>query len=140
MSTRRNLSSQSGSALFAALFLLIVVGALGAYAVRLGVNAVHADSLQLLQVKAEAAAVSGLEFASNRAFGGSCAIGPTAVNLNVSPELRSFAVNVTCNSILSGAERVYELSATATTGGYGSPDFVQRTLVRRVTNIPPGLW
>lgn len=135
-------SRQHGSALFAALFLLVVVGALGAYAVQLGVNAAHADSLQLLQVRAEAAAQSGLEFASYRALGGTCAAGPTAVNLNASPDLRSFAVAVTCRSItVVGAERVYELSASAVMGAYGSPDFVQRTLARRVTNSPPpGIW
>lgn len=135
-----SVTRQRGSALFAALFLLIVVGALGAYAVRLGVNEQHAVSLQLLQVRAEAAAASGLEFASNRALGDICPLGVTPVNLAASPELQPFAVSVTCTRITSGAQRVYELSATAVMGTYGSPDFVQRASVRRVTNIPPGSW
>jgi hypothetical protein len=108
--------------------------------VQLGVNEVHGSSLQLLEVRAEAAATSGLEFASNRALGDNCPAGVTAVSLAAAPELSTFAVGVTCQRILSGAQRVYELSATATTGAYGTPDFVQRTLARRVTNIPPGIW
>jgi MSHA biogenesis protein MshP len=140
MRMRPTISRQRGSALFAALFLLIVVGALGAYAVNLGVNEQHAVSLQLLQVRAEAAAASGLEFASNRALSDLCPAGVTAVNLAAAPELAPFAVGVTCTRITSGAQRVYELSATAATGTYGSADFVQRTLGRRVTNIPPGVW
>ena len=139
MRPRTRITRQRGSALFAALFLLIVVGMLGAYAVRLGVNEQHAVSLQLLQIRAEAAAASGLEFASNRALIDICALA-TPVNLAASPELAPFVVGVSCTRISSGAQRVYELSATAATGAYGSPDFVQRTLLRRVTNIPPGVW
>lgn len=137
MKTRRGICRQRGAALFAALFLLIVVAALGSYAARLGVKQDHAASLQLLQVRAEAAAMSGLEFAANRARANSCPAGPTPVSLLAAPELSSFVVEVRCTSIAVGAQRVYELSASAVTAAapYGSPDFVQRTLRRRV-----GIW
>jgi MSHA biogenesis protein MshP len=141
MRARATIIRQRGSALFAALFLLIVVGALGAYAVQLGVNQDHATSLQLLQVRAESAAMSGLEFGSYRArVGNNCPTGVTPVSLAAAPEFSGFGVGVSCTSIVSGTENVYILSAAAVTGVYGSPDFVQRTLVRRVTNIGPGTW
>jgi MSHA biogenesis protein MshP len=140
MRPRTRITRQRGAALFAALFLLIVVGTLGAYAVRLGVNEQHAVSLQLLQIRAEAAAASGLEFASNRALVDICPPGFTRVDLAASPELAPFIVDVSCTGVTVGTQRVYELSATAVMGTYGSPDFVQRALARRVTNIPPGVW
>jgi MSHA biogenesis protein MshP len=125
-------------ALIAALFMIIVVAALGVFALRIGANEQQTANLELLTFRAAAAAESGLEYGSNRAFNGSCAA-------NTALAVSNIAVTVVCNPptthVINGVTySVYTLRATAVAGVYGTPDFVQRTLTRRVTNIPPGVW
>ena len=130
--------AQEGMALIAALFMIIVVATLGVFALRIGANQQQTANLELLNYRAAAAAASGLEYGSNRAFNGICAANPPLAVSN-------FTVTVVCNPptvhVITGVNySVYYLSATAVQGVYGTPDFVQRTLTRRVTNIPPGTW
>lgn len=135
-------SKQRGSALIAALFLIVVLAALGVFAARIGADQQQTANLQLLQYRALAAANTGLEFWANRAFNNPaipCAA--TNLNLNGFSGLNGFIVTVTCVRIVSAAQAVYEVTAVASSGAYGSLDFVRRTLTRRMTNIsPPGTW
>jgi hypothetical protein len=140
--TVSNISSrkQGGSALIAALFLIIVVAAFGVFALRIGVNQQQTASLGLLASRGSAAAFSGLEYGANRALNNQC------VALTLLPvKIDDFTVTVVCSgptnhTIGLGTYQVYDLTSTAVHGVYGTPDFVQRTRLRRVTNIPPGAW
>ena len=136
-------SRERGSALIAALFLVVVLGALGAFAVKMGADQQHTASLQLMQNRALAAANAGLEYWAFRASPNpAIACPPPAapvVLVNI-PSMNGFSVAVSCDRIASGNEVVFEVTADATTGVYGSPDFVRRLLFRRMTNIAPGTW
>lgn len=129
---------ERGMALIAALFMIIVIAALGTFALRINANQQQTASLELLTLRAAAAAESGLEFGSNRAFNGNCAASTVLA-------ISNFTVTVICtppttHDISGNTYSIYDLRATAVHGTYGTPDFVQRTLARRVTNIPPGVW
>jgi MSHA biogenesis protein MshP len=135
-------TTQHGMALVAALFMVIVVAAFGAFALRIGSAQQQTASLELLEYRAYAAANSGLEVGSRRAAAGNC--NPPAPFV-----VGSFTVTVTCIArwnqtwdyvVLGPNRQVYDLSAIARAGVYGTPDFVQRTLTRRVSNIATGTW
>ena len=128
-------------ALIAALFMIVVVASLGAFAIRIGANQDQTATLQLLTYRADAATMSGLEFLSYNALSNVCAA--------VQPPLivGSFNVTVRCagpsdSAVETGTRRVYDLRAIAIHGVYGSPDFVSRTQTRRVSNVPGGtaIW
>ena len=133
-------ASQRGMALIAALFMVIVVAALGTFSLRIGSTQRHAATLALLTYRANAAANSGLEFGALRASQG---VGVCALN-NPPLAVAGFVVNVRCRStthtVAGNTHSVFNLEATAVAGVYGRPEFVQRTLRRRVSNIPPGTW
>jgi len=135
---------QRGAALIAALFLVVVLAALGAFAVNIGMGQQQTSDLQLLQYRTLAAANAGLEFWATQAAnnpGLAAVTGCGAVPTLTPPGMNGFTVNISCTSIASGAQHVYEVTATATTGTYGSPDFVRRTVRRRMTDIAaPGTW
>lgn len=130
--------AQRGMALVAALFMIIVVASFGAFALRIGANQQQTANLELLADRAFAAANSGLELGSRHASTGAC------VNANF--VLNNFTVTVTCAQtphLINGVPRqIYYLRAVARHGAYGTPDFIQRTLDRRVSDIPPpfGIW
>jgi MSHA biogenesis protein MshP len=146
MMLRRNtyVGRQQGSALIAALFLIVVVAALGAFAVRLQANQRQVANLQLLEYRATAAAHAGLEYWSSRVASDALvacpAPSPDRLDLNAHAGLRGFTVDVSCTRIDSGMGAVYEITADAWTSAYGSPDFVRRRLTRRVATIAPGVY
>ena len=57
---------QRGFALIGALFLLVVLAALGAFAVRINMTQRHAADLDLQELRAEAALNAGVEYAAAR--------------------------------------------------------------------------
>ncbi|HEY8539917.1 MAG TPA: hypothetical protein VIL28_13695 [Steroidobacteraceae bacterium] len=134
---------QRGSALIAALFLIIVTAGLGLVAVRLGALQSQTTNLQLLQYRAEAAAHAGLEFWSHRVHSDPdhdlpCA--PTNVPLGGLAGFGGFTVTVDCVRIANGSSFVYEVTSTATHGTFGDPSFVRRLATRRLTNIGAQSW
>jgi MSHA biogenesis protein MshP len=125
--------------LLTALFLIVVVAALGVAAMRLGNDQRHSSTLEVLQMRATFAAHAGLEYWTRRAFANNtipCASDP--INFNPGDRLDGFSVQASCTRIQMGAQVVYEITAEATHGVYGNPDFVRRSLRRRVTNMDPG--
>ncbi len=117
---------QRGFALVAALFLLIVVAALGVFAMRSGIAQQGSINIDLLSVRVDAAARSGLEYGSARAMGGSCAALENLVIAGIDVQVRC-----TTDSPAHPLQ-VYDLTVTAQTGVYGTPDFARRSLSRRV--------
>ncbi len=129
---------QSGMALVAALFLIVVLATLGVMALRINTAQQRAANLNLLGLRAQAAVLAGIEYGSNRALrAGVCAPG---ANLGL-PALSGFTVRVRCaashNHLVNGVPyTIYELDAFAWRGVYGSPDYVSRSASRTVSAIP----
>lgn len=125
---------QSGSALLAAVFLIVVVAALGVFATRLVSSQSRIARLHLLQIRGEIAARTGIEYAANR-------VRTNSANCNNSQfVVDGFTIAVTCTSIQSDTANVFELTSNASSGFYGQPEFVQRSETRRVSTIGSGTW
>lgn len=133
--------SQNGAALIAVIVLIVVMASLGAFAVRTGLDQQQMSNLSLLELRADAAAYTGLELASNRLNGGAAC--PLSISFPASnPDMRGFTVGLQCADIVpSNANTVYLITATATYGAFGNPDRVRRVRTRRVSRIgPAGNW
>jgi MSHA biogenesis protein MshP len=143
---RQCAGKQAGFSLVAVIFLIVVLAALGAFAVQVAMTQYQTATSELLQARAQAAAEAGIEYGANvslQRVPASC-LATNTLNLT-GGALAGFVVKVTCAStihqIYSGATpqnyTVYALAATATKGTYGAQDYVARTVTRNVTNAPP---
>ena len=131
-------SRTRGFSLVAALFLIVVVALLGAFAVRIGAGQQQTVNLALLSAKALAAANSGIEYGAHQALNaGSCA--STTLNLTEGG-LNGFTVSVTCSftphTVSTTAVNVYRIDATASMGAFGQPDFVSRHVYATFVDTP----
>jgi len=122
-----------GFVLVPVLFLIVVVAALAAVALRVSVGQQQTVTAALQQSRALAAARAGIEWMNYTVQptlgNGSC----TAGTLNLTEAaLAGFTVSVTCASAPftdgNGTFQSYTISSTASSGSYGTPDFVQRTV------------
>lgn len=127
---------QQGFALIPALFLIVVLGALALVAIRISTSQQQAVTMALQEQRALAAAQSGIEWGAYQSENGSCAAS-TTLNLTEAA-LNGFSVIVTCaaTSFVNGAatSTSYVLKSTATTGTYGQPGYVHRTVSGTYTN------
>jgi MSHA biogenesis protein MshP len=144
---------QAGFSLVAVIFLIVVLAALAAFAVQIAMGQYQAANVELLEARAQAAADAGIEWGANLTLhaspvvfcGGTVPVSKTFTLAQGA--LKGFVVTVACtptqHQIYSGAPptaqnyEVYALTATATYGSYGGPDYVARTVTRNVTNAPP---
>lgn len=126
----------AGFALVPALFLVVVLGALGLVAIRVGTGQQQAVTMGLMQARALAAANAGIEWGAYTALNGGCA-SSTTLNLTEGA-LNGFAVVVACTptTFTNGAATNYSyvLKATATSGTYGQPAYVRRVVSGTFTN------
>ncbi|MDH3305521.1 MAG: pilus assembly protein MshP [Gammaproteobacteria bacterium] len=130
------LNKLRGFSLVPALFLLVVLAALGAVAVRLSAVEHQTFVLALQSSRAYAAAQAGIEWSSYQALvNGSC--GNSSVALTEGG-LSGFTVDTTCSSTAhsEGATttNVFVLDAFAYSGVYGTPDYVSRRVRATVTD------
>ena len=119
-----------------ALFLIVIVGLLGAVALRVSSAQQQTVIIALQQARALAAARAGIDWAAYRAVvAGNCASG--ALNLSEA-SLSGFTVTVTCTQtqFTDGANNYYSYAivSTASIGTYGTADFVQRVVKATFTN------
>lgn len=127
---------QSGISLVPALFLLIVLAALGVVAVRLSAVQSQTVVLAMQSARAFSAARSGIDWAAYQALvNGSCA--NATLTLSESG-LGGFSVETTC-SVTTHSEgsqtvSVYTIEAFASSGAYGSPDYVSRRIRSTITD------
>ena len=133
-----------GFALIAAIFMILVLAALAAFAVRIGATQQQTSDFGMLNARAQAAADSGFEFGANQALThGSCpgVAAPTTLVLTA-VGLKGFTVVVTCiptNHQIGAAPTTYHayaLTSVAQLGTYGTSGYVARTVVRTVTDAP----
>lgn len=123
----KHATRQSGFALVPAIFLIVVLSALAAWAVRLNTQQQQTVSLAVLGARALAAANAGAEWGAYRAVNGTCKDGDLQLTEGA---LAGFKVAVSCTAtaVAEGESPVntYVLDAVATAGTYGGPEFVQR--------------
>ena len=129
-------SRQSGIALLSAIFLLVVLAALGAYAVRLSGVQQQSTALAIRSAQALHAARSGFEWAAHRAVtSGVCAAGSLTLTEGGA---QGFRVAVTCGQTThleaGRTSIVYSIEVLAEGGSYGQPDYVSRRLQGTVGN------
>lgn len=127
---------QNAFSLVPALFLLVVLAALGLVAVRLAGVQQQTVVLAMQSGRAYAAARSGVEWSAYQALNnGSCA----AATLSLTEGgLAGFTVETDCSST-SHTEgpnnvNVYVIDAFAWSGSYGNPDYVSRRIRSTVTD------
>lgn len=142
--TGRTSRRAAGFALVPALFLLVVLGALGLVAVRVGMGQQQAVTMSLIEARALAAANSGIEWAAYSVLppqNGTCA-SSTTLTLTEGA-LAGFSVVVTCTATSfanptaangSATSNSYVIQATATSGTYGQPGYVRRVVEATFTN------
>ncbi|HEY6923951.1 MAG TPA: hypothetical protein VI653_10810, partial [Steroidobacteraceae bacterium] len=113
----------------AAIFVLLVLTALAAFAVRVGANQQQLVAFDVLIARAQAAADSGIEYGANLALRGSPSqcLGSTPVPL-MAATLSGFTVTVKCSPspphrVGAGTHQAYFLQSTAQQGTYGSADY-----------------
>jgi Tfp pilus assembly protein PilX len=138
-------SSQGGAALISVIFLIVVVALLGTFAIRTGSDQQQMANLTVLEAKADAAAFSGLEYASNRLKNSAFAC-PTVPASGVAapfpaiPQSQPVTVKLQCSPLNAVSGTVYLITATASYGALGNVDFVQRVRARRVSTLGAGSW
>lgn len=139
MNTMPHKRRQAGFSLVSALFLLVVLGALGAYMVSIS-GTQQFTAVQALQgARAYHAARSGVEWGIASAVAASGC--PAATTLS-GGDLNGFLVNVSCvsSSHQEGAVTylVYEITAAAQTinPAFGQPGYAARSFTATVTDAP----
>lgn len=141
---------QKGVALVAAIFLLVVLAALGVYLVQMA-GTQRATSLFALQgARAYHAAKSAVEFGVHQALNNSaiaCGTAPASpVNQTISFSeggLQGFSASLSCEYTRHDENgdcfNVYVINVQASRAAYGTADYVSRRLQTTVTNHVEGM-
>jgi MSHA biogenesis protein MshP len=127
---------QRGFSLVSAIFLLVVLAALGAYAVRLATLQQQTVTAGLRAAQAFEAAKTGVAWGAYRALtSGVCDTGTLTLTEGAAAGFR-VAVQCTQRSHTEGAATVdvFVFDVRAEAGVYGGPDYVSRRLQTKVTN------
>jgi len=120
---------QGGFAIVGALFLLVVLAALGAYAVRIHMTQRHDALLELQELRARAALDAGVEYAAARLLASganNCANLATLANV-----AGSFTVTFNncqyVQQLVNGVPvHIHTVNVVTSSGAYGNPEFVIR--------------
>ena len=126
---------QQGMSIVIALFVVVVVASLAAFAVTVGGAGQQTDVTNMQASRALAAARAGLEWGAYRARGASSCVATRTLSLTEGA-LRGFQVVVTCAPSLVHTEgaamyRSYDIQASASYGTFGSTDFAFRKITGR---------
>lgn len=129
-------NTQSGFSLVPALFLLVVLAALGIVAVRLTGVQQQTVVLAMQSARAYAAARSGVDWSAYQALvNGSCGSSTLALT---ETGLAGFSVDASCSSTTHtegpNTVTIYVIDAFAWSGSYGTPDYVSRRIRSTVTD------
>jgi hypothetical protein len=125
--------------LVVALFVVVVLGLLAAFAVSIGTSQREASNLRLAADRAVQAARAGTEWAGTRALVSNSCAASTVLNLNQGA-LNGFRVTINCaaSSHSEGAVnyRIYDVTSFAQYGRFGAAGYASRRLTARFTNAP----
>lgn len=136
----RRASRQRGMSMVIAIFLIVVVASLAAFAVTAGTSQRESANLQLASDRAYAAARSGSEWGAYRALVQGVCPGPgVAITVPLTQAaLRSFSVTVTCVATPHEGNlyNVYDITSFAQYGNFGAVNYASRRIVSRFNNAP----
>jgi MSHA biogenesis protein MshP len=138
---------QRGSTLLVAIFLVVIIASLAAFAVTAGASTRDRTNLQLQADRALAAARAGSEWAAYRALSQNTpncnAASPVSNTTTVTltqGSLQGFRVLVTstCTRHTEGATTysVWDVDAFAQWSNFGAVDYASRRVLSRVSNAP----
>ena len=124
-------SAQRGFSLITAIFLLVVIAALGTFAVTLSTSQQQSAALDVLGSRAYQAARAGIEWGAYQALqNNSCA--NTTTLAPMPNTLAAFSVTVACTSSAaseaSATVTMYQLTSTAKQGTPATPNYVERQM------------
>ncbi len=130
---------QHGFSLVSAIFLLVVIAALGTFAVTLSTTQHQSAALDVMGARAYQAARAGIEWGAYQvltpgAINCSLVGASNPVAMPASPStLSSFTVDVSCWSYAPVSEAadtvtMYQLTSTATQGTVATTDYVERQM------------
>lgn len=131
---------QRGFSLVTAIFLLVVIAALGTFAVTLSTTQQQSAALDVIGSRAYQASRAGIEWGAYQvlqntagAFATACQPGPTSQTLTGLPNtLAIYTVTVNCTSVTTSDGgtplTVYQLTSTAKQGAAATPDYVERQM------------
>ena len=127
---------QRGMTLVVAIFLIVVVSSLAAFAVSTGAAARSSTDLQLLSGRAMAAARTGAEWGAFRAINQGLCQNPYPPLALTQGALRGFNVTVQCTARTAHNEAgvpyvIADIISTARWSTYGRPDYVYRQVTVR---------
>ena len=129
--TRCKKKGSRGFSLISAIFLLVVIAALGTFAVTLSTSQQQSAALDVLGSRAYQAARAGIEWGAYQALqNNSCT---STTTLPAMPNtLATFSVTVACTSSAaseaSATVTMYQLVSTATQGTPATPNYVERQM------------
>lgn len=129
------LAAPSGFALISALFLMVVLSAMGAYLINMVAVQHLTPAMKVQSVRAMYAARSGMAWAVNQAsVTGAC---PATNSFALSESsLAGFEIEIVCSRTLhempAGTRPYFVLDVSAHFGDFGSLDFVSRSLQAKV--------
>ncbi|APG27862.1 pilus assembly protein MshP [Syntrophotalea acetylenivorans] len=134
MNGMRALRNQGGMSLVTAIFILVVLSAIGGYMVLTAGVQSRTTVMALQGARAYHAARSGLEWGINRDLNsGVCVSGSFQVD--------GYTVTVTCESTAFNeggrSFTVFRISSLAEWGSYGDAHYISRQLTARVTDVLP---
>ena len=122
---------QRGFSLVSAIFLLVVIAALGTFAVTLSTTQQQSAALDVLGARAYQAARAGIEWGAYQALRSSSCSAPTTLAA-LPGTLANFTVTVQCSSTAASeagtAITIYQLTSTATQGTPATPNYVERQM------------
>lgn len=131
---------QPGFSLVSAIFLLVVIAALGAFAVTLSTTQQLSAGLDVTGARAYQAARTGIEWGAYQVLrNAGCPASPSVV-AGLPNTLANFTVTVTCSSAATTEGGVpvtmYQMNSIANTpGGAATPNYVERQMsVTMATN------
>lgn len=130
---------QLGFSLISAIFLLVVIAALGTFAVTISTTQQQSAALDVLGARAYQASRAGIEWGAYQVLrNGGCPASPTVLAA-LPNTLANFRVQVDCLSTAAyeanATVTMYQLISTATQGTSPAPDYVERQM--SVTIVAP---
>ena len=127
----KNKLKQRGFSLVSAIFLLVVIAALGAFAVTVSNSQHQSDAMDVMGKRAYQAARAGVEWGIYEIITNHAC--PTSSTITLTdPYLSSFTVSVNCTSVSAVDQTpvtIYTFTSTASFGSTpGAPDYFNRSL------------
>jgi len=130
-----NMSVSKGFSLISAIFLLVVIAALGTFAVTLSTTQHTSSAQDVMGARAYQAARAGIEWGAYQLLRTAGGCGAATQNLpagTLAGTLSGFSVNVVCatstHTEAGTTVDMYQLTSTARQGVAGTPSYVEREI------------